>query len=138
MLSVEIRNLTLEGKIIIFKSLTASEPVYIASLLPTPKCVVEAIQTIHREFIRGTKRQKLNTVIASYCDGRLKVTDIETKFQSLKFSWTTWLKNQDNFHLWKVVADKILRSVGGIEVFHANLSFSTDKMRAVTGLPRFY
>ena len=39
----KIRNLTLEGKVILFRSLIASKPVYIASLVHTPKCVVEAI-----------------------------------------------------------------------------------------------
>ena len=55
----KIRNLTLEGKVIIFRSLIASKPVYIASLVHTPKCVVEAIQTIHKELILDS--QKLNT-----------------------------------------------------------------------------
>ena len=75
---------------------------------------------------------------ASYCDGRLKDTDIEAKFQSLKFSWITWLKDQDNFHPWKVVANKILGSVGCPNAFHTNLGFSTDQMRAVNGLSKFY
>ena len=77
-------------------------------------------------------------MIASYCDRGLKDTDIEAKSQSLKFSWMTRLKDQDNFHQWKVVANKILRSVGGTEVFLTNLGFSTDKMKAVNGLPKFY
>ena len=37
-----------------------------------------------------------------------------------------------------MVANKILRSVGGTEVFHTNLGFSTDQARAVNGLPKFY
>ena len=105
----KIRNLILEGKVIIFRSLIASRPVYIASLVRTPKYVVEAIQTIHKKFIWGNKRPKLkhSTMICSYCDGGLKDTDIVAKFQSLKFSSITRLKDQDNFHPWKVVANKI-------------------------------
>ena len=68
-------------------------------------------------------------MIASYCDGGLKDTDIEAKFQSLKFSWITRLKDQDYFHPWKVVANKILVSAGFTEVFHTNSGFSADKMR---------
>ena len=136
----KIRILTVEGKVIIFRSLIASKPVYIASLVHTPKCVVEAIQTIHKEFIWDNKKPKIkhSTTIASYCDGGLKDTDIEAKFQALKFSWITRPKDQDNFHPWKVVANKILRSVGGTKVFHINFGFSTDQMRAVNGLPKFY
>ena len=113
---------------------------YIVSLAHTPKCVVEAIQAIHKEFIWDNKKPKIkqSTMIASYCDGGLKDTNIEAKFQSHIFSWITRLKDQGNFHPWKVVANKILRSVGGTEVFHTNLGFSTDKMKAVNGLPKFY
>ena len=64
----------------------------------------------------------------------LRDTDTEAKFQSLKFSWITRLKDQDHFHPWKVVANKILRSFHGTEVSHTNLDFSTDQMRAVNGL----
>ena len=113
---------------------------HIALLVHTPKCVVEAIQAIHKEFIWDNKKPKIkhSAMIASYGDGGLRDTDIEAKFQSLKFAWNAQLKDQDNFHRWKVVANKILRSVEGTEVFHTNLGFSTDKMRAVNGLPKFY
>ena len=37
-----------------------------------------------------------------------------------------------------MVANKILRSVGGTDVFLTNLGFSTDYMRAINGLPKFY
>ena len=47
----KIRNLTLERKVIIFRSLIASKPLYIASLVHTSKCAVEAIQSMHKEFI---------------------------------------------------------------------------------------
>ena len=124
---------------LVLQSLIASKPVYIASLVHTPKCVVEATQTIHKEFIWDNKKPKIkhSTMVASYCDGGLKDIDIEAKFQSLKFSWITWLKDQDNFHPWKVVANTILRSVGCTKVFHTNLGFSTDQMRVVNGLPKF-
>ena len=80
----------------------------------TPKCVVEAIQIIHKEFIQDNKKPKIkhSTMIASYCDGGLKDTDNEAKLHSLRFSWITQLKDQDSFHPWKAAADKILRSVG--------------------------
>ena len=54
----KIRNLTLEEKVIIFRSLIASKPVYIASLVHTPKCVVEAIQIVHKEFIWDSKKSQ--------------------------------------------------------------------------------
>ena len=98
---------------------------YIASLVHTQKCAVKAIQTIHKEFIWDNKKPKIkhSIMIPSYCDGGLKDTDIEAKFQSLIFSWITRQKDQDNFHSWKVVANKILRLVGGTKVFHTNLGF---------------
>ena len=100
---------------------------------------MEAIQTIYKEFFWDTKKPKIkhSTMITSYCDGGLKDTDIEAKFQSLKFSWITRLKDQDNFHPWNVVANKILRSVGGTKGSHTNLGSSTDHMTAVNGLPKF-
>ena len=37
-----------------------------------------------------------------------------------------------------MVANRILGPVGGTKVFHTILGFSTDQMRAVSGLPKFY
>ena len=44
------RSLTLEGKIIIFKTLALSKFVFLAHVLPIPNEITIAIQRIQREF----------------------------------------------------------------------------------------
>ena len=121
----KIRNLTLEGKVIIFRSSLASKPALYCFISAYSKMCCGSYPYYTWGVHIGQPNIKHSTTIASYCDGGLKYTDIEAKFQSLKFSWITRLKDQDNFHPWKVVANKILRSrsVGGTEVFHTNLGF---------------
>ena len=53
------RNLTLEGKIIIFKTLTLSKFVFLAQPLPFPKEITSTIQRIQREFLFNSSNVKI-------------------------------------------------------------------------------
>ena len=121
------RYLTLGGKIQVSKSLIASTLVYIASMKSVPSYVVDSIQTLHKDFIWNGKTPKIKhtTLISDYTNGGLKDIDINFKLCSLKFSWITRSLDKSNFHPWKVIANEILRPVGGCNIFHTNLSYKS-------------
>ena len=43
-----------------------------------------------------------------------------------------------NFHPWKTLAAKLSEPVGGIKIFHSNLSMSRECHKVFTSLPTFY
>ena len=134
------RYLTSGGKIQVFKSLIASKPVYIATMKTVPKHVVDSIQALHRDFIWNSKRPKIKqpTLIGYYSDGGLKDIVPTSKLESLRFSWIKRLRDATDFHLWKVLANLILKPVGGSSIFHSNLSLSKLSKQRIEQLPLFY
>ena len=118
----------------------ASTPVYIASIKSVPSYVVDSIQTLHKDFIWNGKKPKIKhtTLISDYTNGGLKDIDINCKLCSLKFSWITRLLDKSKFHSWKVIANEILRPVGGCDIFHTNLSLSSETRKEIQNLPSYY
>ena len=134
------RYLTLGGKIQVFKSLIASKPVYIASMKSVPSYVVDSMQALHKDFIWNGRKPKIKhtTLVSDYTHGGLKDIDINCKLLSLKFSWIVRLLDESNFHPWKVIANEILRPVGGCSIFHINLSLSPETRQELQNLPSYY
>jgi hypothetical protein len=52
------RDLTLEGKIIIFKSLAISKIVHVAYLSAVPKEIIDKLEKIQNEFLFNGKKSK--------------------------------------------------------------------------------
>ena len=55
------RDLTLEGKIIIFKSLAISKIVHVAYLSAVPKEIIDKLEKIQNEFLWNGKKAKINS-----------------------------------------------------------------------------
>ena len=83
------RNLSLSGKIMVFKSLVFSKIIFISYLNKVPSSVIIRIKEIQKDFIWDGKLPKIKhaALIANYEDGGLKDLDIRTKFESLHLSW---------------------------------------------------
>ena len=83
------RWLSLAGKIQVFKSLTASKPVYIATMKSLPQDVLEELHRMQKKFLWQGKRAKIkhSTMIGSYEKGGLNDVDLESKFQFLRIIW---------------------------------------------------
>ena len=115
------RYLILSGKIQVFKSLIASKPVYIARMK-----LYQNMLWLHRNFIWNCKKPKIkhSTLIGYYSDGGLKDIHLTFKLESLKFSKIKQLRDTTDFHPLKVLANQILKPVGGSSIFHSNLSLS--------------
>ena len=104
-----------------------------------PTYVVDSIQTLHKDFIWNGKKPKVKhtTMISDYTNEGLKDTDINCKLYSLKFSCITRFLDKSNFHPWKVIANEILRHVGGCDIFHTNPSVSSATRKEIQNLPSY-
>ena len=105
------RNLSLAGKVTVFKSLAISKIVYIAFLSTVPKSILTKLEEIQKDFLWGDKRPKVaqKTLIASYEDGGLKSVDIVAKIQALRLSWISRLY-AGSPHPWKHIPTQLLEN----------------------------
>ena len=91
--------MSLAGKIQVFKSLVASKPVYLATVIDLQQNFCDTIKSLHKEFIWSGKRPKIkySTLIGDHREGGLKDKDIDANFRYLKFMWIKRL-NDSNFY----------------------------------------
>ena len=91
-------------------------------------------------FIWNSKKPKIkhSTLIGNYSDGGLKDIDVTSKPKSLKVSWIKRLRDTTDFHPWKVLANLILKPVGGSSIFHSNLLLAKLTKQRIGQLPLFY
>ena len=96
------RILSLEGRIIIFKTLAISKIVYLAFLTVIPNSLIEKLQKIKKTFIWHSSRPKISqkTLCNNFENGGLKHVNISSKIISLQCSWLGKLCDKI-FHEWK-------------------------------------
>ena len=99
-----MRQLTLSGKITIFKTLAISKIVYITSISTLPNCILVELNKVQKDFIWDNKRAKIKhfTLISDYKDGGLRDIDVDLKVRALQLSWLKRL-HDSNFDPWKVI-----------------------------------
>ena len=78
------RNLTLEGKIIIFKTLALSKFPFLAQVLPIPDEISTTIEQIQREILWNSSNVKIKheTIDNGFQNGCLMNLDIPSKISS--------------------------------------------------------
>ena len=83
-----VRNLTLEGKITIFKTLEISKIIHLASITALPNSTITQLHKIHKEFIWNHKRPKIKEKVPvnHYDKSGSKDVDIPSKITSLQCS----------------------------------------------------
>ena len=131
------RNLTLEGKIVIFKTLAISKIVHVSYLSLVPKSVIEKLEKIQNDFLWNGKKAKINskTLCNKFQNGGLQKVDIKTKIEALQLSWIMRL-NDDHEHQWKKIPRILLtKYFGHSKVFYPHFTPLTTKMAL---LPQFY
>ena len=113
------RNLSLSGKIMVFKSLVFSKIIFISYLNKVPSSIITRIEEIQKDFIWDGKLPKIKhaALIANYEDGGLKDLDIRTKFESLHLSWVKRLYD-GNFHPWKNIPLELIKRQFNQEIFY--------------------
>ena len=79
----KLRNLTLEGKILISETFALAKIIFQASVTPIPNYIVTELEKIGKSFlwVNSTPKIKHNTLSNDYKDGGLKNVDIREKFQ---------------------------------------------------------
>ena len=128
------RNLSLAGKVTIFKSLGFSKFGFVALMATTPRMIIDKIKEMQVNFIWDNKRPKIAHLafISSYEDGGLKDIDIDAKIRSLRLSWVTRLYSGSD-HPWKHIPRTILERQLEHKPFFPNVSYTPSSI-----LPNFY
>ena len=100
----KLRNLILEGKILILQTLALSKILFEAFLTPIPIYVVTELEKIQKSFLweNSTSKIKHDTLCNDYKYGGLKNVDLRKKIISLHCSWIKRLYD-DSFHEWKII-----------------------------------
>ena len=132
-----MRRLSLEGKIIVFKSLSISKIVYLFLLTNVPNNIVEELIKIQKNFFWNftAPKTKHSTTRMDYQNGGLKNIDLFFKTNSLQCSWFRRLFD-NSFHQWKVMLLFFINKTFGEHFkFHSNLDFSDDTVKC---FPSFY
>ena len=132
-----MRNLSLSGKITIFKSLAISKIVYLAFLTLLPNNIIEELKEIQKKFLWSDKKVKIkhDTLCNDYKDGGLKNVDIVSKINALKCSWFQRLYN-DNFHEWKIIPLRYISLYLGKNFkFHSSLEIP---LNILDNFPTYY
>ena len=93
------RNLTLEGRIVVFKSLAISKIVFQALIALVPTHVIKALDTIQTFFLWNNSNPKVKhkTLCKRYENGGLKNVGIRNKVNSFQSSLVKGLYD-DSFH----------------------------------------
>ena len=130
------RNLTIEGRIIAFKSLAISKLINLALATEMPTSTINLLTKIQMGLIwKGKNPQIKNSTLCNDSEyGGLKNVDIFSKVVSLQCSWTKSLF--DNNFQWKLTPLYLIRQyLGKNFAFHFNLEISHS---ILSKFPKFY
>ena len=130
-----MRNLTLEGKVIVFKTLVLSKIVHLCLTSVVPKQIIEEIENVQKSFFwsQSTPKIKPSTLCNSVRRSGLTNVYIKTKIANLQCSWIKRLY-EDSFHEWKLIPLHLIHTtITAAFKFHPSLaSFQLDEF------PNFY
>ena len=134
-----LRELSLAGRIQVFKALALSKAMFICTMKPYSKKFLDDLNEIQKDFIwRGRKPKiKHTSLIGDHSEGGMKDIDIKGKLESLRIQWVISLTN-NNFHSWKIIPNFLLKDVGGVSLFHSNLALSDACKLKIDNYPEFY
>ena len=132
-----IRQLTLEGRITVFKSLAISKVVHLLLITKLHNNTIDLMYKIQKNFIWQGKKAKIkhSTLCNGYENGGLKNVDLRNKITSIQCSWVKRLF-EDDFHDWKVIPLFLIgRHLSKNFKFHNNIDMSND---ILSKFPPFY
>ena len=132
-----MRNLSIEGEIVVFKTLAISKLVYLALLTVIPNDITEEVAKIQKSFIwhDSSAKTKHETLRIKFKAEGLKSVDIRFKFVSLQCSWVKKLYD-DCFHEWKIIPLHLLNKCFAPSFkFHSNVHFES---KLLEDFPSFY
>ena len=126
------RNLTLEGRTVVFECLAISEIVFQALIATVPSHIIKALEKIQTSFLRNNTNPKIKhkTICKNFTEGCLKNVDIRHKLVSLQISLVKRRLNNDCFHEREITPLYLLKKtfVPSFK-FHSNLSFNKPNLK---------
>ena len=131
------RNLSLEGKITVFKSLVLSKITHLALVKTISPSIIDQLNRTPQNFIWDGLNPKIknSTTNNDYENGGLKNVNIAAKINSLQSSWIKKLFDE-NFHDWKIIPLHIIhKSLGKRFVFHSNVKVNKKLTKR---FPKYY
>ena len=98
-----IRNLTVQGKITIFKTLAISKVIHLALVTNIPQVIIDQLNKIQKDFNWNRKHPKIrhSTLCNNHENGGLKSVHIPNKLISLQCSRIKRLYDTTT-HCWKI------------------------------------
>ena len=130
-------NLSLEGKITVFKSMALSKITHLALVKTMPPFITDQLNKRQKNFIWSGLNPKIknSTINNNYKNGGLKNVNIAAKISSLQSSWIKRLLDE-NFYDWKILPLHIIhKSLGKKFVFHSNLKVNEKLTKS---FPKYY
>jgi len=114
------RGLSVYGKVTVIKSLIIPKFVYILSLLPAPKEIVQELNRMLFKFLwKGTDKVTKLSTINEYENGGLKTIDLKSIVKSLRLAWLKRIF-EGNDGAWKSYLRVSLKRYGGLSLFYCN------------------
>ena len=132
-----MRDLSIAGKMTVFKTLEISKIVHLALVKTIPNSIIQELNKIQKEFILKTRNPKIkhDTPCKNDENGGLKNVDIKYKVVSLQCSWIKRLYD-NNSHNWKVIPLlMIIQRLGKKFLFHSNLDVNPKQ---INHFPQYY
>ena len=132
-----MRQLTLEGRITVFKSLAISKVIYLLLITKVHNNTIDFLHKIQKNFIWQGKKAKIkySTLCNGYEKDGIKNVDLRNKMTSMQCSWVKRLF-EDDFHDWKVIPLFLIgKHLGKNFKFHNNIDISND---IISKFPSFY
>ena len=132
-----VRNLPLEGKIAVSKSLVLSKITHLALVKTIPPSIIDQLNKTQKNFIWNGLNPKIKnlTINNNYENGGLKNVNTAAKISSLQSSWIKELFDE-NFHDWKIIPLHIIhKSLGKKFVLHSNLKVNKKLTKS---FPKYY
>ena len=124
------RKLTLEGKIVIFKTIVVPKIVFQAFITTVLKQIFNEPKKIQKAFfLNNSPKIKHETLCNDYKAGGLKNVDIPNKIIALQCSWIRRIYD-NSFHEWNLISQYLIeKSLGTSFKFRSNLLFKSNKTK---------
>jgi hypothetical protein len=130
------RDLSILGRITLFKSLAFSKVIYQCSNLTVPDAIIKELNQIGFNFIWHGKKDKVKrtAVIADYEEGGVKMMDVECFIRAQKVMWVKRLTKTEEGS-WKIYPHMLLKDrLGTTHSFQCNTNLAELKRK----MPSFY
>ena len=124
-------NLTLEGKITIFKTLAISKIIHLSLVTNVPTQIINELNKIQKEFSWNGSNPKIkhSTLCNKHENGGLKNVDILSKVINLQCFWIKRLYDNSS-NPWKIRPSHLIDTYLGKNFkFHSNLGIPANKTK---------